>query len=88
MSPNEDPLKPPPRRPYEPRDDDNPYWGRPSLLGWYGGLGMRGKLAWFGGILTAANGGAFLFGFYWPRMLILGIAALLASLLLPSSMDD
>lgn len=88
MSYEADPLKRPPRRPYEPKADDDGYWTRPSLLSWYSNLGIRGKLAWVGGIFTAANGIAFFFGFYWPRMLIVGVVALVVGLLLPRSVDE
>ncbi|MES2706329.1 MAG: hypothetical protein V4726_06940 [Verrucomicrobiota bacterium] len=68
--------------------EENPYWGRPTLLDWYGNLGLRGKLAWIGGIFLVANGLAWLFGFFWPRMLIAGVVALAASIVIPSSVDD
>lgn len=84
----EHPLEKPTRRPYDPAAGEEGYWSRPTLLGWYSGLGAKGKLAWFGGILVGANGVALLFGFFWPRILILGGALLLVGLLMPRSSDD
>jgi hypothetical protein len=88
MSNPSDPLKPPTRCPYEPKADDDGYWSRPTLLSWYGSLGIRGRLAWVGGIFTAVNCIAYFFGFFWPRMLIVGVTALVVSLLLPRSLDE
>ena len=88
MSNEADPLKRPPRRPYEPKADDDGYWSKPSFLSWYSSLGIRGRLVWAGGIFTAVNAISFFFGFFWPRMFFGGLAALLIGLLLPSSVDE
>jgi hypothetical protein len=72
----------------EPKEETNPYWGRTSILDWYSCLGVRGKLRWIGGIFLAANAISYLFGFFLPKMLIAGIAAVVASLMLPSFIDD
>jgi hypothetical protein len=84
------PSKKPERRPYEPAAEelDDGYWSRPTLLSWYSSLGGRGRLAWFGGILVGANLVSLIFGFYWPRMLIVGAALLIGSLFIPSSSED
>jgi len=72
----------------KPAVEVNPYWGRTSVLDWYSSLGMRGRLRWIAGILLSANAIAYTFGFFWPRMLIGGVVALLVSFLLPGSIDD
>ena len=71
-----------------PKEEANPYWGRTSILDWYSSLGIRGKLRWMAGIFLAANAISYVFGFFWPKMLIGGIVALVVSFLLPSSIDD
>ena len=88
MTPDDDPFKKPTRRPYEPKDNDDGYWTRPTLLDRFSNLGFKGNLIWFGGILVTANLISLIFGFYWPRMLILGGAALLVGLLVPRSVSN
>jgi hypothetical protein len=72
----------------EPTEEANPYWGRTSILDWYSCLGVRGKLRWIGGIFLAVNAISYLFGFLLPKLLIAGIAAILARLALPGFIDD
>jgi hypothetical protein len=72
----------------EEKEEPNPYWGRMTLLDWYMNLGFRGKLRWVSGVCIVANGIAFLFGFFWPRMLFSAIGILLISFMIPSSVDD
>ena len=88
MSSEDDSSDKPKQRPWEARTEDNSYWGRPNLLSRFSSMGLRGRLAWIGGVALAANGVALIFGFFWPRMLIAGIAVLLVALLLPASADD
>ena len=74
MSDDLDPLKKPTRKPYEPKDDDG-QWSRPSLLSWFGNLGICGYLLYVGGLFLAINGTGFCFGIFWPKLL--GLESLL-----------
>jgi len=88
MSNEDDPLKGPPRRPYEPKEDNSPYWGRTTLLTRFSNWGIRGKLLWVGCILTGVNCISYFFGFVWIKLIGVGVGALIADLLLPSSVDE
>ena len=78
----------PARRPYDPNQDNNETWGRPTLLTRFSSLGLRGRLFWFGSVLTGANVVSLLFGFIWWKMLAVGLAVLLVAILLPKSLDN
>ena len=89
MNNEENPYSPPTSETVpKQKEEVNPYWGGTTLLDHYSNLGVRGKLRFVAFLFLLMNGVSYFFGFYWPKLLIAGIVALVVSLLLPESMDD
>jgi hypothetical protein len=83
---NPNPYESPKAQIGPPKKDDN-YWA-PSKFGWLTDLSLKGKLALWGGLLLLFNGITYLFGFWFPKFLIVGVALICATLFVPSEADD
>lgn len=84
MSTEADPFKKPPRRPYEPKDEDSPYWGRVTLLSRVSNWGTRSKLLWVGWLFTGFGCIALLGGVLFYKILGIGVGSLVVAYSLPS----
>ena len=67
---------------------ESPYWGRRSFLDWFSGLETKGKFFFWGCFIVATNGMTWLFGFFFPKALFVGIGLILASFLIPADNTD
>lgn len=70
------------------QSEESPYWGRRNLLDWYSGLDTKGKFFFWGCFSVVVNGITWLFGFFFPKALFVGIGLILASFLIPSDTTD
>ena len=66
----------------KPKKEETPLWARRTVLDWYSGLGMKGRLLYLGVIFLAFNGITWFFGFYFPKMLCVGGACLVIGLVI------
>jgi hypothetical protein len=82
-----------PQNPYappksEPPTEENPYWGRTSLLDRLRFISVRGRLRLTGLLLLRCTGLLAFFADFVPCLALVGAIFLLSSHLLPKSLDD